>query len=189
MSEAAQRLLELLRARAYKEGTFTLASGKQSDFFIDCKAAMLTAQGHRDVGLALLHALRAWESSAAPVGFVAGVELGGCPLASAAALTSALEGAPLDALYVRKEPKDHGTKKRVEGVAPQGARVALLEDVLTTGKSSLAAVTALREEGFEVPVVLALVDREEGGAQALAAAGVAVRSLFRRGDFVGRRSP
>jgi orotate phosphoribosyltransferase len=100
------------------------------------------------------------------------------------ALTAALRGLGWDALYVRKEPKDHGTARRVEGRVGGARRVVLVEDVITTGGSSLAAVGALRDEGFTVLGVLALVDREEGGMDALGAAGVPATALFSRGDFL-----
>lgn len=182
------RLLELLRTNAYRAGTFTLASGKTSDFFIDCKKVILTAEGHALTGEAMFDEVAALEASpdnnVAPVDCVAGVALGGCPLASAVSLTSQLRGRPWDALYVRKEAKDHGTRALIEGTAKPGARVALLEDVLTTGGSSRAAIDRLREAGFVVPLVVALVDRREGGVEALRAHGVYVSALFHRGDFV-----
>ncbi|MEM6954340.1 MAG: orotate phosphoribosyltransferase, partial [Myxococcota bacterium] len=104
-------LLEALRAQSFRRGTFTLASGKTSDFFIDCKATALRAKGHALVGEALLARVRA-ESAAA----VAGVALGGCSLASAVAFASTTDGgAPIDAVYVRKAAKGHGTGQRIEG--------------------------------------------------------------------------
>lgn len=182
------RLLELLRRDAYRQGTFTLASGKTSDFFIDCKKVILSAESHVLIGQVLFDTLATLEAdpngAVGTLDCVAGVVLGGCPLASAVALTSHLRGRPWNALYVRKEAKEHGTRALVEGVAPKGARVALLEDVLTTGGSSRAAIDRLREAGFEVPVVMALVDRREGGVEALRAHGVTVATLFAREDFV-----
>ena len=185
MSEAQARLLDALRRDAWRRGRFRLASGRESDFFIDCKQVILTAEGHRLVGEALYDAIRGAGVLEAVTG-VAGVALGGCSLASAVSLTSALRDgdAGLDALYVRKEPKDHGTARRVEGRLRRGAAVVLVEDVLTTGGSSLAAVLALRAEGFTVDRVFALVDRAEGGVEALAAQGVTAHALFHRRDFV-----
>ena len=177
---ARDELLALLRRDAYRQGRFTLASGRESDFFIDCKRVMLTAEGHRLIGAVLFDEVAALDG----VTGVAGVALGGCPLVSAVSLTSALRGRPFDALYVRKEAKDHGTARRVEGSVPTGSTVVLLEDVLTTGGSSRAAIEALRAEGWRVDRVLALVDREEGAVAALAAVGVTARGLYRRGDFV-----
>src|SRR5450755_2822743 len=104
-------LLDLLRALAFQRKRVVLASGRESDFFIDCKQAVLTAEGHAVVGETMLDAL----SSLPACDAIAGVELGGCPLASAVALTSFQRGAPLDAVYVRKDAKDHGSRRTLEG--------------------------------------------------------------------------
>lgn len=177
---ARDELFDRLRRDAYREGRFRLASGQESDFFIDCKRVILTAEGHRLTGQVLFDAV----ASRAGVTGVAGVALGGCPLVSAVSLTSALQGRPLDGLYVRKEAKDHGTGRRVEGHVPVGTEVVLLEDVLTTGGSARAAVEALRTEGWTVSHVIALVDRDEGAVPALATLGVTARGIFHRRDFV-----
>ena len=159
----------------------TLASGKTSDFFIDCKQTVLTAEGHALVGQLMLEAIADERIDA-----VAGVELGGCPLASAVALTSSLRKNPLDAIYVRKEAKDHGSQRLVEGGTrlQQGARIALLEDVVTTGGSTLKAAEKLAQSGFVVARVVALVDRLEGGREAIEAAGFSFSSLYSRNDFL-----
>jgi orotate phosphoribosyltransferase len=181
-SAPRQRLLELLRTRAFERKRVVLASGSESDFFIDCKQAVLSAEGHAVVGEALLAAL----ADLRPCAAVAGVELGGCPLASAVALTSFLRGTPLDAVYVRKDAKDHGSRRLLEGSTrlPVGARIALLEDVVTTGGSTLRAAAKLREAGYEVVGVVALVDRLEGGREAIAADGLKLIALFTRDDFI-----
>ena len=181
-AEARARLLELLRVRAFERRRVVLASGRESDFFIDCKQAVLTAEGHALCGDVMLDALSALGSCAA----VAGVELGGCPLASAVALTSFRRGAPLDAIYVRKDAKDHGSRRQLEGNTrlPPGSRVALLEDVVTTGGSTLKAAAKLREAGYEVAGVVALVDRDEGGRPAIEAEGLKLVALFTRHDFI-----
>ena len=116
-----------------------------------------------------------------------GVELGGCPLASAVSLVSFQRGRPLPALYVRKERKDHGTAKMVEGDKSlfPGIRVALLEDVITTGGSSLRAVEALKRAGATVVGIAALVDRLEGGAETIRGAGLPLVCLATRRDFMG----
>ncbi|MFO0668258.1 MAG: orotate phosphoribosyltransferase [Polyangiaceae bacterium] len=184
---ARARLIELLRALSYREGRVVLASGKESDFFIDCKQTVLTAEGHALVGETMLDALL--DASGKPtVDAVAGVELGGCPLASAVALTSHLRGLALDAIYVRKEAKDHGSRRLIEGGTrlAAGARVALLEDVITTGGSTLKALTKLREAGFVVDQVVVLVDRLEGGREALEGAGLEVHAITTRTDIMGR---
>lgn len=182
MGDARARLLDLLRERAFERKRVVLASGRESDFFIDCKQAVLTAEGHALCGDVMLDALSALGSCAA----VAGVELGGCPLASAVALTSFRRGAPLDAIYVRKDAKDHGSRRQLEGNTrlPPGSRVALLEDVVTTGGSTLKAAAKLREAGYEVAGVVALVDRDEGGRAAIEAEGLKLVALFTRHDFI-----
>ncbi len=179
------RLLELLRERSFRRGTFTLTSGRQSDFFIDCKPTVLSAEGHVLVGRCLLAQALAFEPR--PVA-VAGVVLGGCPLASAVAYASHLAGgSALDALLVRKESKGHGSKNRVEGAAhlSEGAPIVVVEDTVTTGGSTVRAAAALREMGLTIAGVLAIVDRCEGAAEAFAEAKLPFASLFTRADFMG----
>lgn len=182
MTHARERLVALLTARSFEKKRVTLASGRESDFFIDCKQAVLTAEGHALVGELMFRALEAFPACDA----VAGVELGGCPLASAVSLVSFQEGRPIDALYVRKEAKDHGSKRLVEGdkSLAAGARVVMLEDVITTGASTLKAVEKLRAAGATVIGVIALVDRLEGGADAIRADGLALVSICTRRDFI-----
>jgi orotate phosphoribosyltransferase len=179
---ARQRLVELLGSRAFERKRVLLASGRESDFFIDCKQAVLSAEGHALVGALMLEALQTWPPCAA----VAGVELGGCSLASAVALTSFQRGVPLDAVYVRKDAKDHGSRRQIEGNAHlrAGARIALLEDVITTGGSTLRAAAKLRDAGYDVVGVVVLVDRMEGGREALEQEGLPVVSICSRRDFM-----
>ena len=181
--DARARLLALLTDRSFARRRVVLASGKESDFFIDCKQTVLTAQGHALVGELMLDAL----SALPPCVAVAGVELGGCPLASAVSLVSFVRNKPLDAVYVRKEAKDHGSKRLLEGnaqLAP-GAAVVILEDVVTTGGSTLAAVAKLKDAGYAVVGVVALVDRLEGGREAIEASGLPLVALYTRADFMG----
>jgi orotate phosphoribosyltransferase len=178
-----QRLLELLTRLAYEKRRVLLSSGKESDFYLDTKQASLTAEGHALVGRLVLAEIRARFAAAQAVG---GMTMGADPIASAVSLTSFLEAPPgIPAFYVRKEPKGHGTAQWLEGKKsiPAGAAVAVVEDVVTTGASTLKAVERVRSEGFSVLGVVALVDREEGGRQAVEAAGVALRALFVRSDF------
>ncbi len=175
------RLLALLTERSYAKRDVVLASGRKSDFFIDCKQTVLAAEGHVLVGEQMLDALAAFT----PLHAVAGVELGGCPLASAVSLTSFQRGAPLDAIYVRKEAKDHGSARLLEGnsrIAP-GSRIVILEDVVTTGGSTMKCADKLRAAGYEVAGVVALVDRLEGGREAMEAAGLKLVTVFTRADF------
>ena len=172
-AEGRALLLELLAKRAYRFGQFTLASGRHSNHYVNCKPVSLSG-----LGLALLgaHLLELVEPAAVAV---AGLTLGADPLVSAVALQAALEGRSLDALIVRKEAKGHGTGAWLEGpLPPPGSTITVLEDVVTTGGSALKAVAQLREAGYRVERVVAIVDRQEGGAEAMAAAGLDLRSLF-----------
>lgn len=185
-ANARSRLRELLRDRSFAKKRVVLASGKESDFFIDCKQTVLTAEGHVLVGELMLDAL----AELPPCDAVAGVELGGCPLASAVSLTSHLRAgtsvAAKDAVYVRKDAKDHGSKRVLEGdtrLAP-GASLVILEDVTTTGGSTLKAVEKLRAAGYQVSGVVALVDRLEGGREAIEAAGLPFVAIYTRRDFI-----
>ncbi len=185
-TERAQpELLELLRALSFRRGRVTLASGKESDFFIDCKPTVLTAKGHLLVGELMLDALRQVPKADA----VAGVALGGCPLASAVSLMSQVRGRPVPALYVRNAVKDHGMRRMVEGRTEHGMSVVILEDVITTGGSTWQAIQTLRAESCVVVGVVVLVDRLEGGVEAIRAHGLEVVSLFTRHDFIEQESP
>ena len=181
MSER-NRLLELLTELAYERRKVVLSSGKESDFYIDTKQASLTAEGHYLVGRLVLAEIRGHFAGAQAVG---GMTLGADPIASAVSLTSWLQASPLPAFYVRKEPKGHGTNQWIEGRKglPSPAQVVVVEDVVTTGASTLKAIERCRSEGLHVLGVVSLVDREEGGREAVEKAGVELRSLFRRSDF------
>ena len=166
-------LLQLLAERAYRHGQFTLASGRTSDHYVNCKPVSLSGQG-----LALLSAQMLGLVEAEAVA-VAGLTLGADPLVSGVAQAAALSGRSLDALIVRKEAKGHGTGAWLEGPLPEaGSRITVLEDVVTTGGSSLKAVNQLREAGYLVERVVTIVDRQEGGLAAMTAAGLELRSLF-----------
>jgi len=176
------RLIDLLRELSFERRRVTLASGRESDFFIDCKQTILTAEGHALVGELMFQALDDLPACDA----VGGVELGGCPLASAVSLVSFQKGRPLTGFYVRKARKDHGTAKLVEGdkSLKPGTRIALLEDVVTTGGSSLKAVETLKAAGAVVVGIIALVDRLEGGADTIRASGLPLLTLSTRADFM-----
>jgi len=166
-------LLDLLARLAYRRGQFTLASGRSSEHYVNCKPVSLSG-----LGLALLGQLLLPHVEPDAVA-VAGLTLGADPLVSAVALRAALVGRPLDALIVRKEAKGHGTGAWLEGPLPaQGASITVLEDVVTSGGSALKAVRQLRQEGYTVRRVVAIVDRQEGGGAALAEAGLELHSLF-----------
>ncbi|SEU18711.1 orotate phosphoribosyltransferase [Stigmatella erecta] len=177
------RLLELLTERSFERRRVVLASGKESDFYIDCKRTALMAEGHFLIGRLLLDVILREASLAVGVG---GLTLGADPLASAVSLTSYLAGSPIEAFIVRKEPKGHGTGQWIEGLAALGqhAPVAIVEDVVTTGGSTLKAIERAQAEGLNVLGAFALVDRLEGGREAVEAAGHRLFSLYTRKDFI-----
>ena len=171
--EQRQTLLRQLARDAYRRGHFTLASGRQSEHYVNCKPVSLSGSG-----LALVSAAMLPHVESASVA-VAGLTLGADPLVSGVAMTAAAAGRSLDALIVRKQAKGHGTGAWLEGPLPKsGALVTVLEDVVTTGGSSLKAVNQLKEAGYRVQRVVTIVDREEGGAAAMHAAGLDLVSLF-----------
>ncbi len=177
-----ERLAQLLRERSYREGEITLASGKKSDFYIDCRQTVLTGEGHFLVGY-LFCALIAEAAPAARA--VGGISVGADPLASATALMSTFGPQPLDAFYIRKEPKTHGTAQWLEGTASLASemKVVIVEDVITTGGSTLRAIERARAWGLDVIHTIALVDRrEEGGAEAVRQQSP-LTCVFTREDF------
>jgi orotate phosphoribosyltransferase len=177
------RLLSLLAERSARRGQFTLASGRQSTLYIDARLTTMSPDGLALIGPLALGALRdaAWKVDA-----VGGLTLGADPVSYAIAYASATSGAPVRAFTVRKEAKSHGTGRLIEGPFLEGDHVAVIEDVITTGGSALRAVDAIRAAGGVVAGVLALVDREEGGREALVGAGLAVIALARASDIVAR---
>ena len=167
-------LVTLLAERSARRGQFTLASGKQSDFYIDARLTTMSPEGLSIIGSLALSTLR---ESGWKVDAVGGLTLGADPISYAISYASAASDHPLRAFTVRKEPKAHGTGKLLEGPIREGDRVAVIEDVITTGGSALRAIEAVRSAKASVVGVLALVDREEGGRQAIEKAGVSVISL------------
>jgi orotate phosphoribosyltransferase len=167
-------LVTLLAERSARRGHFTLASGKQSDFYIDARLTTMSPEGLSIIGSLALSTLR---ESGWKVDAVGGLTLGADPISYAISYASAASDHPLRAFTVRKEPKAHGTGKLLEGPIREGDRVAVIEDVITTGGSALRAIEAVRSAKASVVGVLALVDREEGGRQAIEKAGVSVISL------------
>jgi orotate phosphoribosyltransferase len=174
-------LRTLLAARSARRGQFTLASGRVSTLYIDARLTTMSPEGLSLIGPLGLGALRdtGWRVDA-----VGGLTLGADPIACAISYASALAGTPVRAFTVRKEPKSHGTAQLIEGPFRAGDRVAVVEDVITTGASALRAAEAVRGAGGQVVGVLALVDREEGGRETLERAGFEVRSLTRARDIV-----
>lgn len=168
-----QELLTLFCQGAYQEGNFTLSSGQSSSYYINGKLVTLHPQGAIAVGRLLLPQIRA-EAIA-----VSGLTLGADPMVSATSVVAAYEGRELTGILIRKEAKGHGTQAYLEGPSlPEGSEVAVLEDVVTTGQSALKAVQRLRDAGYRVTQILALVDRNQGGAELYEAEGLQFWSLF-----------
>ncbi|MEZ5816444.1 MAG: orotate phosphoribosyltransferase [Hyphomicrobiaceae bacterium] len=172
-----ERLIAIIRERSVETGrTFKLASGRTSDFYCNLKPTMLDPEGAYLLGALIVEALKSDKPD-----LVGGLELGAVPLATAATAMSHAAGHPMRAFVVRKQTKEHGTKSLVEGLmrgdSLKGRRVVILEDVTTTGGSSMKAIEAVRGEGAEVIKVLTMVDRQEGAAEAFSQAGIAFAAL------------
>ncbi len=151
-----EELLELLKKDAYKKGDFKLSSGKSSEHYVNCKPVTLTGRGLTLASLLMLMHVK--------TDYVAGLTLGADPLVSGVAVCSALDMRLINALIVRKEPKGHGTGAWIEGPLPEkGSRITVLEDVVTTGGSSIKAVEKLRDAGYIIDRVVTIVDRQVDG--------------------------
>jgi orotate phosphoribosyltransferase len=185
MMNFRERLLDLLKEKSYTRGKVILTSGKESDFYIDCRPVTLHPEGAYLVGKLLYERLRSSPRQGVVVQGVGGMTMGADPIATAVSLTSFLEGNPIPAFIIRKEPKKHGRGLWIEGIRnlPAGTRVAIVEDVVTTGTTTMKAIERAKEEGLEVVRVLALVDREEGGKENLKKEGYELETLFTRDDF------
>ena len=177
-----RRLLTILKERSYREGEFTLTSGKKSRYYIDCKVTTLWPEGAWLAGCLLFHALI---TRGEPVDAVGGMTLGADPLVTSVSVIGFLHGALLPSLIVRKEPKGHGTGAWIEGLenVKPGARVALLEDVVTTGGTLIQAARRIEEAGLQVARVICLVDRQEGGDEELTANGLRLESIITRKEL------
>ena len=164
-------LLYFLKKDAYKKGEFTLSSGKTSEHYVNCKPVTLTGRGLTLASLLLLEHIE--------TRVVGGLTLGADPLVSGVAVVAALDKTVINGLIVRKEPKGHGTGAWIEGPDfPKGTRVTVLEDVVTTGGSAIKAAEKLRDAGYVVERVVAIIDRQEGGSEAMKEVGLELKSLF-----------
>ena len=182
-AETRRKLRELLETRAAQKRDVTLSTGAKSSFYFDCKPVTLSADGACLTGTAFLNALDELPEYPEAVG---GRTLGADPIVSAMVVLSQVRGRPIQGFYVRKEPKSHGTKRLIENPPKSGAKVVIVDDVVTSGGSVLKAVAEARAAGCEVVGVMALVDREEqdGEARILGEVGKdKYVPLFRRSDF------
>lgn len=182
-SAARSRLIEIVNKRSFSTGGETkLVSGRSTTFYFNMKPTMLDPEGGYLIAILILDTLKG-----ADVDLIGGLEMGAVPLAVAVAVSSQIKGWPLRAFFVRKQAKEHGAKKLVEGLAPgetlQGKRIVVLEDVTTTGGSAMKAIEALKAEGAIIVRVITVVDRLEGAADTFKAAGVPFSALLTAADF------
>jgi orotate phosphoribosyltransferase len=188
MPDARQELIEIVREKSFTTGDFTLASGQKSKYYIDCRLTTLDARGACLIGEVLLAQINAEaEARGVKVDAVGGMTMGADPISVAVSMSSHLAGQDpvLQAFVVRKEPKGHGQGKQVEGNFNKGDTVVAIEDVITTGGSTLKAIGAMERAGGKVAFVAVLVDRQEGGREMIEAAGYPVISVFTRDELMG----
>ncbi|MDY0268049.1 orotate phosphoribosyltransferase [Trichloromonas sp.] len=178
-------LMAIIRELSYEEREVTLASGRKSNFYFDGKQTTLHARGGLLVGKAFWQEIKTF---AGPIHGVGGLTLGADPIATATSIAAQLDGTSVPAFIIRKEPKGHGTGQWLEGRKnlPKGSRVVIVEDVTTTGGSSMKAVDRAREEGLEVVGIVTLVDREEGARENIEGQGMVLRAVFTRTQVVGK---
>jgi orotate phosphoribosyltransferase len=173
-----QALMELIRDKALKFGDFTLASGKKAKYYLDGKQVTLDAVGAKLVGEGILGLIE----NDLPVA-VGGMAIGADPITAAVITIAGVRGIPLKGILVRKQPKDHGTQKFIEGPVQPGDTVVVVEDVVTTGGSSLEAIERIEAAGLKVKQVIAIIDRMEGGTEAFQSRGYPFTSLLTIRDF------
>ncbi len=188
MGDPRDQLLRLLVRHSFQysaDPIFTLASGRKSHYYINCKKTTFMPEAMPLLGRLFFERIKAAEQrDGQRIDAVGGLTLGADPIAYATAYHSALEGTPIHAFSVRKEPKAHGSQKWVEGFEEAGARVAILEDVITTGGSTLKAIDGALHAGFKIAAVLALVDRQEGGREALQKLGYMLEAIYTAEDLM-----
>lgn len=181
--EHRKELLDLIAKKCLRKGKFTLASGRESSYYINGKICTLDARGAYLAGRLLLALIRDDVPEA-----IGGLTLGADPIVGAMLALAGLEDLELRGFIVRKEAKDHGTRSLIEGSLAEGDRVVVVEDVITTGSSSLRAIAAVEEIGCRVVKVLAIVDRKEGAREALAQEGYQLEALFTSDELLAAAS-
>ena len=177
-----KRLIELIIEKAFKyseEPVFRLVSGRISNYYFNCKAVALHPEGMHLIGNLIFEMIKDLGIKG-----IGGLTLGADPIAYAVAYTSFLKGNPIEAFIVRKTPKSHGTMQLIEGNVKKGDRVVIVDDVITTGKSTIEAITKAKEDGLEVVKVITFIDRQEGGREAIEALGYKVDSVITRDEVM-----
>jgi len=177
-----ERLIELIIEKAFKyskDPIFKLVSGRMSNYYFNCKAVTLHPEGTYLIGNLIFDLIEDMD-----VKGVGGLTLGADPIAYAVAFTSFLKKKPIEAFVVRKTAKSHGTMQWIEGNVNKGDRVVIVDDVITTGKSTIEAIAKAKEAGLEIVKVIALIDRQEGGREAVAELGFRLNSIITREEVM-----
>jgi orotate phosphoribosyltransferase len=179
-------LRDLIAKKSFGRGKITLSSGRESSFYFDMKPLMLDPDGASMIAEQILT-----EVVGAGAKFVGGLEIGALPITGAVCLHSARQGTPVHGFFVRKKPKEHGAKKLIEGLPPheslEGQRVAVVDDVTTSGESALKAIAACEHEGAVIVLVISIVDREEGAAEVFAKKDIKFTSLYKASEFLNAK--
>jgi orotate phosphoribosyltransferase len=178
------RLIELIIEKAFRyseEPVFKLVSGRMSNYYFNCKGITLHPEGMHLIGMIIFDIVKDLNIEA-----IGGLTLGADPIAYATAYTSYLDGRPVEAFIVRKTPKSHGTMAWIEGNVKKGDRIVIVDDVITTGKSTLEAINRAKDEGLELVKVIALIDRQEGGQKAIESLGYQLESIITKEEVMER---
>lgn len=186
IQEERERLLAILHNNSFMyrdDPPFTLVSGRKSPYYFDCKATTLDPEGCYLIGKLMYDRIRNIDIDA-----IGGLTLGADPISLSTALEAHRNNLRIMPLIIRKEPKKHGTQKWIEGRLEGVNKAAAIDDVITTGQSTILAIQHMRESGLNVEKALVLIDREEGGRESIEALGIEVISLFKRSDFIKKKS-
>jgi len=182
LTDMKNRLIELIIEKAFRyseEPVFKLVSGRMSNYYFDCKAVTLHPEGIYLIGNILFDLVKDLDLKG-----IGGLTLGADPIAYSVAYTSYLRGRPVEAFVVRKTAKSHGTMQWIEGNIKKGDKVVIVDDVITTGKSTIEAITRSKEAGLNIVKVIALIDRQEGGKEAVEASGYKLDSIITRDEVM-----
>ena len=186
INDMKERLGEIILERSFKYSEnppFTLASGRKSNFYFNCKPTTLDPEGMNLIGAIIFDMLKDTDVTAA-----GGLTLGADPIANALAVISYQKGKPIKSFIVRKDVKDHGTKSAIEGNVGPGEKIAIIDDVITTGGSTITAIEQARKAGLNVEMVITLIDREEGGRENILKYADKIRSILTRTEVMDLRA-
>ena len=186
IQEMKERLGEIILEKSFKYSEnppFTLASGKQSNYYFNCKPTTLDPEGMNLIGAIIFDMLKDTGITAA-----GGLTLGADPIANALAVISYQKGKPIKSFIVRKDVKDHGTKSAIEGSVSPGDKIAIIDDVITTGGSTITAIEQARKAGLNIEMVITLIDREEGGRENILKHVDNIKSILTRTEIMRLRA-